>query len=490
MTAFAVSLSTAAALVAACGSGDEPRTPVTAPVTRPTGSPAATPTGTASPIDAEPLAGTRDSAGDIYVPGDGNGGYDVQHYDLNLKIIPADAAKTLDGLATIRAKATTDLAKFDLDLTALDVASVTVNGAAARFARQDSELIITPAKRLKSGTEFTVAVAYSGTPQAIVDPILGRYGWIKTADGIAAACQPSGAHTWFPSNDHPSDKATFDVTLTVPKELTGISNGESEPPVTTGALTTTKWHMKQPMATYLAMVAVGKFKVKQGVTAGGIPILTAVDASIPAPDINAFHEAKSKITDEWVKLFGPYPFGSTGGVVDNAQVSFALETQSRTIYGNFDPDQDIIAHELAHQWFGDSVSVTQWKDIWLNEGFATFAEWTWDERIGRSTVKQKFDQLYADANSPSWKVLPGDPGRDRLFDTFAVYHRGGMTLYALQQKIGKAKFTELLRTWAQKYRYANATTAQFVALAGEISGQDLKPFFTAWLYTPSRPPLS
>jgi aminopeptidase N len=244
-------------------------------------------------------------SGDAYFPFAGNGGYDVLHYDLKLKIIPADLQKTLDGVVTIKAKATTDLLHFNLDLTGLKVSSVLVDGQKAKFARDGSELVITPAASLPAGGKFTVAVAYAGTPKAIVDPILGRYGWIKTPDGITAACQPSGAHTWFPSNDHPSDKATFDITLTVPQDLSALSNGEADPPTTAAGLTTTRWHMKEPMATYLAMVTVGKFKVKQGVTAGGIPIVAAVDSSITSPTVEQFYTAKSQITDEWVKLFGP-----------------------------------------------------------------------------------------------------------------------------------------------------------------------------------------
>ncbi|GAA3200245.1 M1 family metallopeptidase [Actinocorallia longicatena] len=470
----------------ACQAGD----PKPAPPVQPQATSGAPATPSPSPsISDQPIAATQSSAGDPYVPGDGNGGYDVLHYDLKLKIIPADEAKTLDGVVTIRAKATTDLLRFNLDLTGLRVSAVQVDGKKAKFTRDGSELVITPPASLPAGGQFTVAVAYAGTPKAIVDPILGRYGWIKTPDGITAACQPSGAHTWFPSNDHPSDKATFDITLTVPQDLSALSNGEAGPSVTAGGLTTTRWRMKQPMATYLAMVTVGKFKVKQGVTPGGIPITTAVDTTIASPSIEEFHEAKAKITDEWVKLFGPYPFDSTGGVIDNADVGFALETQSRTIYGQFDPGEEIIAHELAHQWFGDSVSVTQWRDIWLNEGFATFAEWTWAERRGRGTVKQQFDSLYAQADSPNWRTLPGDPGRSKLFDTFAVYNRGAMALYALEQKIGRTEFYDLLRTWAREHRYANATTADFVALASKVAGTDLDPFFRAWLYGNTRPEL-
>ncbi|MCP9967035.1 hypothetical protein LUX57_19480 [Actinomadura madurae] len=174
------------------------------------------------------------TAGDKYVPGDGNGGYDVEHYGLKLTITP-DGAKQLDGTATITATATARLARFNLDLTGLEVSSIKVDGAPARQQRGGGELEVTPAKPLEKGQKFTTVIAYSGTPKPVSDPVLGTYGWIRTSDGVFVACQPSGAKTWFPSNDHPSDKATFDFELTVPQGLTAIANGEPDtPPASSG----------------------------------------------------------------------------------------------------------------------------------------------------------------------------------------------------------------------------------------------------------------
>ncbi|GAA2604443.1 M1 family metallopeptidase [Actinomadura fulvescens] len=448
-----------------------------------------------------------DSVGDRYVPGDGNGGYDVQHYKLKLAITPG-GAKELDGTAEITASATARLSRFNLDLTGLDVAQVTVDGAAAQHQRQGSELIVSPAKAVEKNATFTVAVRYSGTPQPVVDPILGRYGWIRTSDGVFVACQPSGAHTWFPSNDHPSDKATFDFEVTVPEGLTAVANGEPASKVPSGDGTdapgddpnivpaaagrravTTAWRVKDPMATYLATVTVGRFGVKTGKTPGGIPIITAVDPTVSAVPLDVFHAKSAEITDELVKLFGPYPFTSTGGIVDNAAVNFALETQTRPVYSALGADQTIIAHELAHQWFGDSVSVTRWQDIWLNEGFATYAEWMWGERIGVETVQEKFDGLYADSgNRELWNVPSGNPGRANMFGR-SVYDRGGMTLHALRKKVGDDKFFDILKTWAREKRHSNATTPQFIQVAERVSGQSLDTFFDAWLFQRGRPAL-
>ncbi|MFD0685088.1 M1 family metallopeptidase [Actinomadura fibrosa] len=477
--------------------------------------PSASPEGPAATGPAGPT-----SAGDQYVPGDGNGGYDVQNYALKLTITPG-GAKELDGTATITATATERLARFNLDLTGLEVASVAVDGAPARQQRGGSELEITPAKALEKGAKFTTVIRYSGTPRPVADPILGKYGWVRTSDGVFVACQPSGAHTWFPSNDHPSDKATFDFEITVPAGLTAIANGEPDtaPSGTPGGgapttgpgggggqpggtenpsvvpvgnrmlATTSKWHVKEPMATYLATVDVGRFNVRTGRTANGIPVITAVDPTLAGVNVDTFHKLNGQVTEEWAKLFGPYPFSSTGGLIDNAGVGFALEAQTRPVYGAFGLEPTIVAHELAHQWFGDSVSLKRWQDIWLNEGFATYAEWTWDERTGGQSLQEHFDELYRNgSNGELWDVPTGNPGRGQMFGR-SVYDRGGMTLYALRKKVGDDAFFKILQTWTKEKRDSNAVTSEFIAVAKRVSGKDLDAFFDAWLYQRGRPAL-
>ncbi|TDD73749.1 M1 family metallopeptidase [Actinomadura rubrisoli] len=474
------------------------------------------------PAAAGPAGPT--SAGDPYVPGDGNGGYDVKHYALKLAITPG-GAKELDGTATITATATARLARFNLDLTGLDVASVTVDGAPARQQRGGSELEVTPAKPLPKGASFQAVVRYSGTPRPVSDPILGKYGWVRTPDGVFVACQPSGAHTWFPSNDHPSDKATFDFEITVPQGLTAIANGEpdtapsgtpgggaptsgpgdggtppgdaptagpQDPTITPVAAhrfleTTSRWRVKEPMATYLATVDVGRFGVRTGRTAGGVPVITALDPNLPGVSLDAFHKLNAEITDEWSKRFGPYPFSSTGGLIDNAGVGFALEAQTRPVYGAFGLEPTIVAHELAHQWFGDSVSLKRWQDIWLNEGFATYAEWMWDEKSGGQSVQEHFDELYRDPeNRELWDVPTGRPGRAQLFGR-SVYDRGGMTLHALRKRVGDGPFFKILQAWTKEKRHSGATTPEFIATANRVSGKNLDAFFDAWLFQRGRP---
>ncbi|MEV5710002.1 M1 family metallopeptidase [Actinoallomurus sp. NPDC052274] len=450
-------------------------------------SPHGGPARSSAAASAPPAVGAT-SAGDSYVPGDGNGGYDVQHYALDLRITPKGTPE-LAGTATVTAVATSPLSRFDLDLTGLTVSEVTVDGRTASYSRTGSELAVTPATPIARGGRFAVRIRYSGTPRQIDDPALGRYGWISTSDGVFTGDEPSGAHTWFPSNDHPADKASFDFRLTVPRGLTAIANGIQTKAATSGNSTTYTWREDAPMATYLAMVDVGRFKVRTGRTPGGVPVYAAVDPAVTTTTADKLYATTAQVVNAWSKLFGPYPFASAGGVIDDLRVGFALETQTKPEYNpTMGADPTTIAHELAHQWFGDSVTITRWSDIWLNEGFATYAEWLWGERTGTGpSVQTQFDQRYRQVDSPDlWSVPTAAPGRSQLFGR-AVYERGGMTLHALRQKVGDAKFFAILRAWTSEHRHGNATTAQFIALAEKVSGRDLGRFFQVWLYGKTRP---
>jgi hypothetical protein len=198
------------------------------------------------------------------------------------------------------------------------------------------------------------------------------------------------------------------------------------------------------------------------------------------------------ILDFLSQTFGRYPFSAAGGIVDDPKgLGFALENQTRPIYAReFFSDQlsgeNVIVHELAHQWFGDSVTIAQWQDIWLNEGFATYAEWLWSEHEGLGTAQDIADSLLTDVpdEDPFWQLTIGDPGPENLFAP-PVYARGG--LHQLRLTIGDDNFFALLRTWAKTQAGNNVSTAQFIALAERISGQDLQAFFDTWLYTPGKP---
>lgn len=428
--------------------------------------------------------------GDPYFPLEGNGGYDVGHYDLNLAYVPATHA--LSGTVTVTATATQNLSRFDLDLNGMTVDAVTVNNTAATFTRSGQELKITPRAGIVSGAAFTTAVTYHGVPKTITgSPIVfgADYGWQYTPDGAFVGDEPNAASTWFPCNDHPLDKATFGYTVSVPVGTSVIANGDLLGHTNSAGQSRWTWDETSPMATYLATIDIGKWTIRQGQTAGGIPELVANDPAL-AGDVRK-HDPfglSGDITDYWARTFGPYPFTSTGAIIDNVpDVGFSLETQTRPLYG-FVPDPGTASHELSHQWFGDSVSVASWDNIWLNEGFATFSGQLWNEHTGGESTYQWLRDVYRQvpAGDAFWNQSIAAPGRNAMFSS-AVYYRGGMTLAALRHKIGDTKFFTLLKTWTAQHRYGNATTSQFVALAEQVSGQKLATFFDVWLWQKSKP---
>ncbi|MFI9428687.1 M1 family metallopeptidase [Streptomyces achromogenes] len=428
--------------------------------------------------------------GDPYFPRLGNGGYDARHYDLDVAYAP-DTGR-LDGRTTLTARATRTLSSFDLDLQKLQITRVEVNGRRAEFTRDGDEVTVTPRRVLPKGRDFTVSVTYGGVPEALGGPIVfgSDYGWMKTPDGVFVACEPNAASTWFPSSDHPADKATYDIRIKAPKGLTAVSNGRLVSTYDKGGSTYTHWRESKPMATYLATATIGKFDVRTGRTPGGIPVYVAIDPVLKGASSVDVYGVTSAVTDYWSQVFGPYPFEETGAIVDDMpEAGFSLEVQSKPAYSAVRSETTIV-HELAHQWFGDSVSVAHWNDIWLNEGFATYAQWLWAEHQGTRSAHDSFRAGYDSrpADSSFWQVAPGAPERDSMFAS-AVYQRGAMTLQMLRERIGDPAFFRLLPTWTTLHRYGNASTADFIRLAERVSGQQLDDLFDTWLFTPGKPAL-
>jgi aminopeptidase N len=429
--------------------------------------------------------------GDRFFPLAGNGGYDVDHYDLDLSWDPATGV--LAGKVVIEAHALQTLERFDLDLRGFDVSRVTVNGRRARFARDGQELIISPARDIERDQEMKIVVRYSGVPQTVIDPDGALDGWIPTHDGAIALSEPQGSPSWFPVNDYPTDKATLSMSMTVPSSRTVLGNGLPDKPQHHGTQTTYTWRERRPMASYLATVAIGNYDVTTTSTSSGIPVIVGVDPQLAAssqPSLDRIGE----MLDWEIAQFGRYPFESVGAiVVDAPDVGYALETQTRPVF-TAAVDDSTLVHELAHQWFGDSVALASWPEMWLNEGFATYVEWMWSEREGGPTPQQLADEAYAskDAADPFWTVAPGPdtlPDPSQLFSE-PVYLRGAMTLQALRTEIGDDVFFRVLRRWAQTNRDGNVSTAEFVAFAETASGRDLSGLFQEWLSTPVKPAAS
>ncbi|MEU8821853.1 M1 family metallopeptidase [Actinoplanes sp. NPDC048796] len=455
---------------------------------------------------AWPGAPTPGSAGlgDRLFPTLGNGGYDVRDYDLKLSYPAKNPAQTVTGDVSITAVATQNLSRFNLDFAGQGPARVEVNGKPARFSRTGEELVIMPRTALKAGRAFTVTVkGFKATPEA-ADPE-ALYGFTITPDGTALISQPAAAHQVFPSNDHPSDKARFTVTTDVPSGWTGVASGVRTFSRSGGGRTVTTFRQEQPMATELLQVAVGDFVVRDRAPVGPVRVRDVVPRRLADQQLPKFDAEREQI--RWMEQkVGPYPFDAYGSLMVDVAGDTALETQTLSLYdasttaappASLEPT---MAHELAHQWFGNSVAKATWSDLWLSEGHATWYELLWAERIGSleehtgfPTREELFRQLYA--LSDSWRAENGPVARPKsaqeLSDLFNinVYLGGALTLYALRQKVGAAAFERLQRDWVTAYRGKSASTADFIALASRSTGRDLKPFLTSWLYGTVTPPM-
>jgi aminopeptidase N len=456
-------------------------------------------------------------AGDAYFPYAGNGGYDVQHYDLDITYtpppaVPAPLVGQFEGVATIDLVATQDLDAFNLDLRGMEVESVTIDGKMLRELRtpgqrgrvdgpvwwheQDDEqriweLTLQPRPKIKAGTSVEVVVEYGGETTRPRDIGGDLYGWVTMRDGAFVANQPDGAMTWYPVSDHPTDKASYSFEITVPEGKVAVANGlPSRDPVTTDGWTTWFWDAPDLQASYLTTASVGDYEVRPTYySSSGIPILDFVDTKLTTNQRNTSNASLSwqpEMLDLFEELFGPYPFNSYGSIVDNDSVGYALETQTRPIYSS-QANEGTVAHEAAHMWFGNAVSPARWQDIWLNEGWATYLTWIWNDHRGIRTVQQAFDAWYAPARTPAYWALPiGDPGPTNLFAT-QVYNRGAATVHALRVKIGDEAFFAGARLWLERYDDATGTTEDFITVYEEVSGQDLTEFFDIWLFRPVKP---
>ncbi|MFF4531727.1 M1 family metallopeptidase [Streptomyces sp. NPDC001407] len=427
-----------------------------------------------------------DGAGDPLFPRLGNGGYDVQHYGLTLDYEPE--GNRLHATAVITARASQDLDAFNLDLKGMKVRDARVDGKPAGTARKGTELTVTPGTALDKGREFQTVVVYEGVPKEITDADgESLEGWVETDSGAAALGEPTGSMAWFPGNHHPSDKAAYDIEVTVPKGYTAVANGELKRKEVRGDRATFSWHNPEPMASYLASVVVNEFEVTT-TKAGDLPVYIATHPEEPAAGPRMAKLLPRAI--DWASgLFGPYPFSSAGAVVDhNEYVDYALETQTKPYFDEA-PTDAIVVHEVAHQWFGNSVTPRTWRDMWLSESFAQYAEWMWEEKEGGRPVQRIFDDFYSGKDPESsgiWAFPPGDPTPEKISDP-PVYGRGAMLLHELRRGVGDGVFFAIVRKWVADHRHGNGDTAEFVALCEERAGRSLKPLFDKWLWGEGRP---
>ena len=436
------------------------------------------------PTSAVAGGGGASDGVDSYFPAAGSMAYDVANYSLQIRYDPT--SRSFAGAATISATANVALSSLDLDLRGFTVRSVTVDGKPAGFRLSGRKLTVSPLAALRQGAKFSVGVRYDGTTGRPTDGTGALYGWISTPDGAYVPNEPDGASTWYPVNDRPTDKATYDFQVTVPAGKTAVTNGELIDTQTTKDWTTWRWRATDAMSSYLATVAIGDYSLRRTTGPGGLPVLTAVDRKLPA-GVDAALDRTNEMISYFSQVLGPYPFTSYGAIIDDdIDAGYSLETQTRPIYAG-PPTEDDVAHETAHQWLGDSVGPRHWQDIWLTEGMTTYLQWLWAEHTGGVSAEQAFADAYGvPAADAFWSIPPGDPGAENMFAD-PVYTRGAMTMHVLRAKIGDDAFFTMLRRWCSLYRGVTASTADLISLAEQVSGKDLDSLFQAWLYKPHKP---
>ncbi|MEU2249553.1 M1 family metallopeptidase [Streptomyces sp. NPDC019224] len=436
--------------------------------------------------------------GDPLFPHLGNPGYDVLAYDIGLTYKGRND-EPLDAVTTIEARTTEPLDRINLDFTRGTVRSVAVNGLGAGFETRGEDLIVRPTGPIPAGIPLRITVRHTSDPTGQRD----SGGWVRTADGLAMANQADAGHRVFPSNDHPADKAYFTFRVTAPNDLTVVANGLPTGRTRHGDSTTWTYRTEHPMATELAQVSIGGSAVVRRTGPHGLPLRDVV----PAADRDRLEPWLKKTPGqlEWMeRQVGRYPFENYGVLVADTETGFELETQTLSLFekrlftdSRF-PEwyvESVMVHELAHQWFGDSVSPRTWSDLWLNEGHATWYEARYTEDHSGAPLEARMRNAYT--RSDTWRVAGGPPARPAapeagekisLFRP-VVYDGSALVLYALRQEIGRDAFDRLERLWVRKHRDSNAATADFVRLASQVSGRDLTAFFDGWLYGAKTPPM-
>jgi len=423
--------------------------------------------------------------GDSFYPLLGNSGYDVLHYDIDLDVEPS--ANTIDAVTTLTAVAAADLAAFNLDFHGLNVSRVAVNGTETGFSRDGQELTIELVEPISSGAQFTVAVSYSGTPQPIDDPGVPykALGWHSDQGVIYTASEPSGSMTWYPSNNHPTDKANFTFRITVPDGVTAAATGLLTDEISANGRTTTTWQMNDPMATYLAAVYIGDFERHEQRLDNGLLIRDYVPRGSDASVLDSLAVAPEAIRF-FEEILGPYPFDAYGTIVMPFPLGFALENQTLSIHGPDTVYPYVIAHEVIHQWMGDSVTVDDWSHIWLHEGFAHYlglmfiADFTGQEL--EALMAGEHLELTAAETSP-----PGAIQAHELFDFNTVYRRGALTLHALHTLVGDDLFFSIVRTHYDQSAGGNTNTDLFLEIVDDLAGTGAVSLVESWLYDPEMP---
>jgi aminopeptidase N len=424
---------------------------------------------------------------DPYVPERGNAGYVVEHTDLEIdyRIGPNRLTQT----ATLRVRLTEPLSTLALDLVGLTVRRVAVDGGVVRWTHRGGKLRLTLAAPTRLGQTLDIVVRSLGNPRP-TPSTWGPVGWEELDDGVLVAAQPSGACTWFPCNDLLTQKGTFRVRFTTASTYAVVLGGRLVSRTTRGANTTWEYLQEAPTPPYLMTVNIGRYQQIE-LSGSTVPMTAWVPERLHERFRRAFAR-QHEMMAVFINRFGPYPFSTGYDVVVCPEVlEVPLEAQGQAIFGSNHLNghwERLIAHELSHQWFGNSVTAARWRDIWLHEGFACYAEWIWSEDSGGDSADAKARRHHARLSALPQRLQLDHPGPSHLFDDW-VYKRGALTLHALRLRMGDDAFFLLLRRWASSHRHGSVESRNFESMAEAIATEPLDEFFTAWLRRPALPDL-
>lgn len=418
---------------------------------------------------------------DSVYPQTGNDVVDSLHYDLDLDWDAGDS--TLTGQTVLTFRAARDAEEIPLDLAGtMEVSDALLDGQPTEYAQDGDDLSIDAA--VEEDRQYQLTIDYAGTPEPVEAPTrrtdLTSLGLTVEDDGSLWTLQePFGAFTWYPVNDQPADKALYDFTITAGDGMVGVANGELTDRSEDGDSTTTRFRLDSPASSYLTTLAVGDYAMETDETDSGVPLTYWA----PADDERAMERLhSSRAAIEWLEeRLGPYPFSSAGGVVVDAEA--AMETQTLPTYGNteYALSDEVIVHELAHQWNGDQVGPSDWSDMWLNEGLTMYVQATWADENGGQPLEQTVDQWRSyDAQLRQEAGPPGDYDPDAFAES-NVYTSPAVMWHDLGAKVGEQEFWELASGWIEDHPGASVDRQQLFDYLEAETGLELTDWLTQWI---------
>ncbi|CAI9411687.1 M1 family metallopeptidase [Nocardioides sp. T2.26MG-1] len=474
MRALAALLASALLLAGCTSEDDQPPTP--SPQSSPT--PAPGDQGRAAGRAAE---GYSTPVEDSVYPDVGDPGVDTLQYRLQLAWDPA--TRTLDGVESIRLRATEDADHLQLDLAApLQVRRLTLDGRETPFEHRGKDLVVDAT--VQRDELHTLRLRYAGRPEPVPAPVqrsdFDETGWTVTPDGGAWTMQePYGAYTWYAVNDQPSDKALYDFTLRVPAPFVGVANGELLARTVSRGDTVTRWRLADPAASYVITVAFGDLTMTTDESASGVPISywTPSDRPDLLQRVRRAPEALAWVEDH----LGPYPFDTLGILVVDSESG--METQTMITLGDTPraTSPEVLLHEIVHQWYGDLVTPFDWRDVWMNEGMATYLQGVWMAESEGEPVSAVMD--FWSTFEARLRTEAGPPAayHPDSFGSGNVYYGPALMWDDLRQRYGDGEFWRLVREWPSVYADGNADYTKITTWWTKQTGQDLSAFFDAWL---------